>query len=118
MIDIAEELDIHESTVSRAVSNKYLQCSWEVFPLNYFFSRGVMRKNSIVQTSEESGVTVAGIKRALCEIIENENKNKPYSDRIIAEKLEEKGIMISRRTVAKYREEEGIPGTSGRKIYT
>lgn len=116
MIDISEKLDIHESTVSRAVNNKYLQCSWGVFPLNYFFSRGVMRNNNY-QSNGSENVTVAGIKRALHVIIETENKNKPYSDRIIAEKLEEQGISISRRTVAKYREEEGILGTSGRKQY-
>lgn len=116
MIDISEQLNIHESTVSRAVNNKYLQCSWGVFPLNYFFSRGVMRNNNY-QSNGSENVTVAGIKRALHVIIETENKNKPYSDRIIAEKLEEQGISISRRTVAKYREEEGILGTSGRKQY-
>ena len=115
MVDIAEELEIHESTVSRAVSNKYLQCSWGVFPLNYFFSRGVMRNSGFIQESE--GITVNEIKRVLHEIIDSETKVKPYSDRIIAEKLEERGIKISRRTVAKYREEEGIPGTSGRRIY-
>lgn len=116
MIDIAEQLDIHESTVSRAVNNKYLQCNWGIFPLNYFFSRGVMRSGTLLR-EESAEVTVAGIKRALCEIIEKEDKKKPYSDRIISEKLAEKGIMISRRTVAKYREEEGILGTTGRKIY-
>ena len=51
-------------------------------------------------------------------IIEEENKKKPYSDRILGEKLAEKGISISRRTIAKYREEEGIPDASGRKEYT
>lgn len=117
LIDIAGELDIHESTVSRAVSNKYLQCSWGVFPLNFFFSRGVMQKKSVQASSGES-VTAAGIKRALAEIIEQEDKKKPYSDRIISEKLEERGISISRRTVAKYREEDGIPGASGRKVFT
>ncbi len=57
------------------------------------------------------------IKAALKKIIEGENKKKPYSDRILAEKLEEQGFSISGRTVAKYREEDNIPGASGRKEY-
>ena len=57
------------------------------------------------------------VKRALRRIIEGENKKKPYSDRILGEKLAEEGISISRRTVAKYREEEGIADASGRKEY-
>ena len=116
LADIAQELDIHESTVSRAVSKKYLQCSWGVYPMNYFFSRSV----AVQESSSESGtqsVTAADIKRVLREIIEEENKKKPYSDRLLGEKLAERGISISRRTVAKYREEEGIADASGRKEY-
>ena len=116
LADIAQELDIHESTVSRAVSKKYLQCSWGVYPMNFFFSRSV----AVQESSSESGtqsVTAADIKRVLREIIEEENKKKPYSDRLLGEKLAERGISISRRTVAKYREEEGIADASGRKAY-
>ena len=117
LADIAQELDIHESTVSRAVSKKYLQCSWGVYPMNFFFSRSV----AVQECSSESGtqsVTAADIKRVLLrEIIEEENKKKPYSDRLLGEKLAERGISISRRTVAKYREEEGIADASGRKEY-
>ena len=116
LADIAQELDIHESTVSRAVSKKYLQCSWGVYPMNFFFSRSV----AVQESSSESGtqsVTAADIKRVLREIIEEENKKKPYSDRLLGEKLAERGISISRRTVAKYREEEGIADASGRKEY-
>ena len=100
LADIAQELDIHESTVSRAVSKKYLQCSWGVYPMNFFFSRSV----AVQESSSESGtqsVTAADIKRVLREIIEEENKKKPYSDRLLGEKLAERGISISRRTVAK-----------------
>lgn len=117
LTDIAQELEIHESTVSRAVSKKYLQCSWGVYPMNYFFSRSVaMQENSSSQSGSQS-VTAADIKRVLREIIGTENKKKPYSDRLLGEKLSERGISISRRTVAKYREEEGIADASGRKEY-
>ena len=117
LADIAQELDIHESTVSRAVSKKYLQCSWGVYPMNYFFSRSVAVQESSSSESGTQSVTAADIKRVLREIIEEENKKKPYSDRLLGEKLAERGISISRRTVAKYREEEGIADASGRKEY-
>ena len=116
LADIAQELDIHESTVSRAVSKKYLQCSWGVYPMNFFFSRSVAGQESSSESGTQS-VTAADIKRVLREIIEEENKKKPYSDRLLGEKLAERGISISRRTVAKYREEEGIADASGRKEY-
>lgn len=133
LADIAAELDIHESTVSRAVSKKYLQCSWGVYPMNYFFSRTVATRSAAAQPPEAAGtgsagsaaagtagpkaLTAADIKRVLHEIIQKENAKKPYSDRILSEKLAERGISISRRTVAKYREEEGIADASGRKEY-
>ena len=117
LADIAQELDIHESTVSRAVSKKYLQCSWGVYPMNFFFSLSVSVQESSSSESGTQSVTAADIKRVLREIIEEENKKKPYSDRLLGEKLAERGISISRRTVAKYREEEGIADASGRKEY-
>ena len=117
LADIAQELDIHESTVSRAVSKKYLQCSWGVYPMNYFFSRSVAVQESSGNENGAQSVTAADIKRVLRKIIEEENKKKPYSDRLLGEKLAERGISISRRTVAKYREEEGIADASGRKEY-
>ena len=117
LADIAQELDIHESTVSRAVSKKYLQCSWGVYPMNFFFSRSVAVQESGSSENGAQSVTAADIKRVLREIIEEENKKKPYSDRLLGEKLAERGISISRRTVAKYREEEGIADASGRKEY-
>ena len=118
MADIAEALGIHESTVSRAVSKKYLQCSWGIYPMNFFFSRNVGTPSTKTADDPSKAVTARKIKQLLHEIIEEENKKKPYSDRILGEKLAEKGISISRRTVAKYREEEGIPDASGRKEYT
>lgn len=118
MSDVADKLEIHESTVSRAVRMKYLQCTWGTFPLSYFFAKNVARSaaSDIFGTSEDAA-TAADIKAAIRKIIEEENRQKPYSDRAIAEKLEEQGITISRRTVAKYREEENIPSASGRKEY-
>lgn len=117
LADIAQELDIHESTVSRAVSKKYLQCSWGVYPMNYFFSRSVAVQENVSSPQGGQSVTAADVKRNLREIIDGENKKKPYSDRLLGEKLAERGISISRRTVAKYREEEGIADASGRKEY-
>lgn len=121
LADIARELDIHESTVSRAVNKKFLQCSWGVYPMNFFFSRNVgAREAGTGKSSQKASggaVTAADIKRVLKEIIEQEDKKKPLSDRLLGEKLAQKGITISRRTVAKYREEEGIPDAGGRKEY-
>lgn len=106
LADAAEEIGIHESTVSRAVNKKYLQCSQGIFPLSYFFVRGMQ------ENAEQSSAAIKGMIR---ELIRQENKKKPYSDAVITKLLNEKGIQISRRTVAKYRDQEGIPGASGRK---
>lgn len=111
LIDVAQELNIHESTVSRSVRGKYLQCLWGVFPMNYFFSKGVSAASS------DTEISVAGIKQTLADVVAGENKQKPYSDRMICEELEKRGVSISRRTVAKYRQELHIPDASGRKEY-
>ena len=117
LVDIADMLGVHESTVSRAVSKKYLQCSWGVYPMNFFFSREVASRKSSSGSSDTRSMTSAHVKEALKAIIEEEDKKKPFSDRMLSEKLAEKGISISRRTVEKYREEEGISDASGRKEY-
>lgn len=111
LLDVAQDLSIHESTVSRSVRGKYLQCLWGVYPMNFFFSKGVLAP------SGTEDISVSGIKQALSDVVTQENKQKPYSDRIICEELEKKGISISRRTVAKYRQELNIPDASGRKEY-
>ena len=85
--------------------------------MNFFFSRKVSVQENTADPDNASAVTAADIKRALREIIDAEDKKKPYSDRLLGEKLAERGISISRRTVAKYREEEGIADASGRKEY-
>ena len=114
MADVAQALEIHESTVSRAASKKYLQCSWGVYPMTFFFSREVHSRGT---APGSPSMTASGVKEALRAVIDGEDKKKPLSDRLLSEKLAERGISISRRTVAKYREEEGIPDASGRKEY-
>ncbi len=117
--DIAKCLDIHESTVSRAVRNKYLQCSQGIFPLSYFFSaKRLPSSKTAAPGQEETAVSTATAKAALKQLIHLEDKRDPLSDRALAEKLAEEGIQISRRTVAKYRENLNIPDASGRKDYS
>lgn len=111
LADVAEMVGIHESTVSRAVKDKYLQCSWGIFPMNYFFI------GAISKAGNENAATADTAKNLLKEIITDENHEKPYSDRILSEKLAERGVKISRRTVAKYREAMGIKDASGRKVF-
>lgn len=116
LMDVAEAAGIHESTVSRAVDKKYLQCSWGVYPMMFFFQRSAAAHVSGTAVSSNQDFTNADVKRVLREIIGQEEKKKPYSDRILSEKLTERGLPISRRTVAKYRDEEGIPDASSRKF--
>ena len=110
LADIAQETGLHESTVSRTLRSKYLQCTWGVYPLNYFLT-------SVASTDRSSGEeqTPEYIKKQIREIIEGENRKKPLSDEAIGKELENKQIRISRRTVNKYRQEMGIPDKSGRK---
>ena len=117
MSEVAEAIEMHESTVSRAIDKKYLQCSWGVFPMSDFFQRKATARDSRAAAMTEQSFTSDHVKQALREIIETEPSRKPFSDRILSEKLAERGITISRRTVAKYRDEAGIPDASGRKLY-
>lgn len=121
LTDIAAELDVHESTVSRAIHQKYLQCPSGVYPLHYFFARSAPAgsASSIFRSAGglQNQATALDVRTALKQIIAEENKKKPLSDRMLAEELETRGFSVSRRTVAKYRDEEGIPGASGRKEY-
>ena len=112
LVDLAEELNLHESTISRAMRGKYLQCSWGVFPLNYFLT-SVAVKSSCGNEGDEK--TPEQMKAMIQEIVDGENKKKPYSDQTISDQLAAKGIKLSRRTVNKYRTEMGIPDKSGRK---
>lgn len=107
---IANHIGVHESTVSRAVSGKYLQCSWGIFGLDYFFTNGIA-------LGDESQITPENVKLEIKEIIAKEDRKKPYSDQKITDLLQQKGINIARRTVTKYREDMNIPKTTLRKEY-
>lgn len=106
--DLSKGLDIHVSTVSRAIKNKYLQCSWGSFPLASFFSHNVNKKQAGSQD-----LALAKLKS----IIESENKQKPLKDQEIAAELGKEGIVISRRTVVKYRKLLNIATAGERKQY-
>lgn len=104
--EIAKELNLSISTVSRILNEKYIETPKGVFPLKFFLGKEKLKK----------GVFGTKIKMMIKELIENENKEKPYSDSEIAIILNEKGIFIKRRTVAKYREELNIPPKNKRKL--
>jgi RNA polymerase sigma-54 factor len=107
---IADEVGIHESTVSRSVNGKYLQSPRGVFEIKYFFTSGV-------SSDSGEGIASGSIKTFIRENIDAEDPLAPLSDQAIAEMLAEKGIEISRRTVAKYRDEIHVPASSRRRRY-
>lgn len=102
MKDIADIIGMDISTVSRVVNGKYVQTDYGVFELKYFFNEGM-------ETASGEEVSTLRIKERLKEIISNESPNKPLSDEKLAELLNKEGVPIARRTVAKYREQLGIP---------
>ncbi|MBN2063373.1 MAG: RNA polymerase factor sigma-54 [Sedimentisphaerales bacterium] len=110
MIDVAAELGIHVGTVSRAVSEKYMQTPSGIFPLRYFFTSGKERAD---------GETISwdAIRAKMQELIDNEDKKKPLKDEIIADMLLKLDFKISRRTVAKYRDIMNIPPARKRKQF-
>ena len=110
MIDVADQLGIHVGTVSRAVSEKWMQTPRGMVPLRRFFSGG---------TATDSGRDMSwdAVKATLKEIIEAEDKTKPMSDEALATALRERGIDIARRTVVKYRQQLDIPPARRRKVY-
>lgn len=110
MKQVAEQLGIHESTVSRATAGKYIQTPRGIFELKFFFSSGV----SNIQGDSTS---TEAIKKIIKELIDNEDPKKPLSDQKIAAKLQELKIEVSRRTIAKYRDEMNILSTTKRKRY-
>lgn len=109
--EIAEELELHESTISRAVNGKYLLCSWGTYELKYFFSSKAIKR----EIGEDGSSAIA--KYEIKQLIEGEDKKNPFSDTAICERLKEKSIHISRRTVAKYRTQLNIPPMDIRKRY-
>ena len=116
LADIAQKVGVHESTVSRTVRDKYLQCASGVYPLSYFFSRSLGAPAARPGT-EENASSPDFAKALLKKLIGGEDKRKPLSDQKLCERMAREGCELSRRTVAKYRDELGIPSTTGRKQY-
>ncbi|MBR2618078.1 MAG: RNA polymerase factor sigma-54 [Paludibacteraceae bacterium] len=110
MKEVAMQSNCEISTVSRAVGNKYIQTNFGIFPLKYFFSEGM-----ITDSGEE--VSTREIKSLLKEMIESEDKKQPLPDEKLCELLQQKGYPIARRTVAKYREQLGLPVARLRKSF-
>lgn len=107
--EIARLLDMHESTVSRATRLKYAQTPWGVIELKRFFG-------SVMQTHSGEETSALAVQTLMKAIVAKEHPARPWSDNQIAEQLAEQGVVIARRTVAKYREVMGIPVTALRKI--
>ena len=107
--DVAEEVDLHESTVSRVTTNKFMLTPRGLFELKYFFS-------SHVATTSGGEASSIAIRAKIKKLISEENPRKPLSDNIIATLLKDDGVDVARRTVAKYRESLHIPSSSERKV--
>jgi RNA polymerase sigma-54 factor len=99
--DVAEKTGLDLSTISRVSNSKYAQTRWGTFPLRYFFSDGYATESGEMSTRQ--------IKAVLHDIIDAEDKHKPLSDEALTAAMAQKGFPIARRTVAKYREQLGIP---------
>jgi RNA polymerase sigma-54 factor len=110
MKTVADDLGLHESTIARAVSNKYLDCPRGLFPLRVFFNNAIETKSGV----EISSVTV---RQFLQELINQEEKKYPLSDEELSLKLKEKGIVCARRTIAKYRVELNLGNAHQRKRF-
>lgn len=108
--EVAEDIEMHESTISRTTNGKYIETPLGTFELKYFFSGGL-------DNSQRDGISTESVKNIIKDIINEENPKKPLSDDKIVKTLKVKGINISRRTVAKYRSEMGILSSSKRKRY-
>ena len=107
--DLAEELGLHESTVSRAIRDKYIQCSQGVYPMSYFFTH-----SAVCDPDTEVGATAA--RTLLSDLIARENRSSPMTDQQLSDLMAQEGCPISRRTVAKYREMLNIPIASARRV--
>jgi RNA polymerase sigma-54 factor len=109
--DIANDIEMHESTVSRVTTNKYVHTPLGVFELKYFFNSGISRSDGGDSLASES------VKLKIKGLVAKENPQKPLSDQKIVELLKKEGLQIARRTVAKYRDVLGILPSSSRKKY-
>ena len=110
MAQVADEVGVHETTVSRAVSGKYLSTPHGVFEMKYFFTTGY-------QTEDGETMSNTSVKKTIADLVDSEDPKKPLSDQRIVEELEKSGIKIARRTVAKYREELNILPSHMRRSY-
>ncbi len=110
MVQIADAVGVHETTVSRAISGKYIATPWGVFEMKYFFTPGY-------KTSDGEAMSNTSVKNAIAELVRGEKSRNPLSDKEIVDILTERGIPIARRTVAKYRAELGILPSNMRKSY-
>jgi len=110
MVQVAEVVGVHETTVSRAISGKYMATPWGVFEMKYFFTPGY-------QTADGETMSNTSVKNAITELVKDEDSRHPLSDKEIVDILTERGIPIARRTVAKYRAEAGILPSNMRKSY-
>lgn len=108
--EVAEVVGVHESTVSRATAGKYVQTPRGTFEFKFFFSSGV-------DSARGEGVAAESVKRMIAELISKEDASEPLSDQTLTDLLNKQGVNISRRTVAKYREEMGVPSSGKRKRY-
>ncbi|MBI5345305.1 MAG: RNA polymerase sigma-54 factor, partial [Deltaproteobacteria bacterium] len=108
--DVADEIGVHESTVSRVTSNKYVQTPRGIFELKYFFSNGLAAAGG-------SDVTAEYVKEKVRAIIEAEDPKRPMSDKQIVDKLKETGIKVARRTATKYREGLGFLSSNRRRTH-
>jgi RNA polymerase sigma-54 factor len=106
--DVADDIEMHESTISRVTTNKYMHTPRGIFELKFFFNSGVHQL-------EGGGVASEAVKSTIKKLIEGEDSKKPLSDQEISERLKEHNIDIARRTVAKYRETLGISPSSKRR---
>jgi RNA polymerase sigma-54 factor len=106
--EVAEVIDMHESTVSRVTNEKYVQTPRGVLPLKFFFSSGL-------STTSGEEVSARGIKAQIQKLVSEENPSKPLTDQAIVNILKKEGIQIARRTVAKYRDQLGILSARMRK---
>ena len=107
--DIADELDLHESTISRATTSKYMDSPRGIFEFKYFFS-------SHVNTSDGGTCSATAIKAMIKKLVKEESQGKPLSDSKIAALLKQEGVSVARRTIAKYREFLGIPPSNERRL--
>ncbi|MCA1055404.1 RNA polymerase factor sigma-54 [Rossellomorea aquimaris] len=111
--EVAQEAGLHESTISRAVKGKYMQTPYGIFEMKYFFSAAIKS----VHSEADGAASSTSIKNEIQRLVEEEDKKKPLSDQKIVNMLIDKGYDVSRRTIAKYRDQLGISSSTMRKRY-